>query len=390
MVVNLKRIAGSDALPALTAFPGQAGIRQTRHGSLPCPANGVRRVRGSAAPRGFRKRLQSVKAVAEHLPAVGRPYGYAASSVGPDLKVWAVPQDGEAQLSRLGLSIPPNSQNRSRTGLKGCSTHGKKQIRWSCQLMDDFRERCAMWTVTLPDSDYLLLSGTCQWRNFQRRVIDLLIRHLKANGDEAVVIAAVEVGSKRFARTGRPDPHIHLITSGWGRRHPEGGWLLSPDRMDQLVAKACQYAQLPSTSRPSCSRVEPVRHSVASYMSKYLTKDAPVDPESMPDEWQNLIPHQWWSQSASCKAMVEGVMCKLPPAFASFLVRKAILLENLSLGKGGVRTVGWKKRKCHDIPIEVFRFVFRTPECLHQALELFALWVINEEVLDAEGLVMSG
>ena len=247
-----------------------------------------------------------------------------------------------------------------------------------------------MWTVTLPDSDYLELSRSGQWKDFQRRVIDLLIRHLKANGDEAVVIAAVEVGSKRFARTGRPDPHIHLITTGWGRRHPEGGWLLSPDRMDQLVAKACQYAQLPSTSRPSCSRVEPVRHSVASYMSKYLTKDAPIDPESMPDEWQNLIPHQWWSQSAACKAMVEGVMCKLPPAFAAFLVRKAILLENLQLGRGGVRTVGWKKRKCYDVPIEVFRFVFRSPECLHQAIELFALWNESEEVLDAEGLVMSG
>ncbi len=66
-----------------------------------------------------------------------------------------------------------------------------------------------MWTVTLPDSDYLLLARSGQWKDFQRRVIDLLVRHLKANGDEAVVIAAVEVGSKRFARTGRPDPHIH-------------------------------------------------------------------------------------------------------------------------------------------------------------------------------------
>ena len=381
---------GTAALPALTGPRAKAGIRQTRQVHGWSPAKSARGARGSSAPRRLGERLHVVRAVAEQLPAQGRAYGYAAASVGPDLKVWAVPQDGEAQLSRMGLSIPPNSQNRSRTGLKGCSTHGKKQIRWSCQLMDDFRGRCAMWTVTLPDSDYLELSRTNKWKDFQRRVIDLLIRHLKANGDEAVVIAAVEVGSKRFARTGRPDPHIHLITTGWGRRHPEGGWLLSPDRMDQLVAKACQYAQLPSTSRPSCSRVEPVRHSVASYMSKYLTKDAPIDPESMPEEWQNLIPHQWWSQSAACKAMVEGVMCKLPPAFAAFLVRKAILLENLELGRGGVRTVGWKKRKCHDIPIEVFRFVFRSPECLHQALELFAVWVINGEVLDAEGLVMSG
>ena len=389
-MVKLKRIAGADALPALTGPRAQAGIRQTSHDSHPYPANGARRFRGSAAPRGLQKQLQSVKALADQLPVKGRPYGYAACSVGPDLKVWAVPQDGEAQLSRVGLSIPPNSQNRSRTGLKGCSVFGKKQIKWSCQLMEAFRHRCAMWTVTLTDQDYIELARTNKWPQFQRRIGDLLIRYLKANGDPAVVIGAVEVGSKRFARTGRPDPHIHLIVSGWGSRHPEGGWLLSPNRMDELVAKACQYVSLPSTPRPSCSRVESVRHSVSSYMSKYLTKDAPIDPESMPEEWQNLIPHQWWCQSAACKAMVEGVMVKLPPAFASFLVRKAILLENLELGRGGVRTVGWKKRKCHDIPIEVFRFVFRSPECLHQAIELFALWNESEEVLDAEGLVMSG
>ena len=57
---------------------------------------------------------------------------------------------------------------------------------------------------------------------------------------------------------------------------------------------------------------------------------------------------------------------------------------------GGVRTVGWKKRLCHDIPIEVFRFVFRSPECLHQALELFSLWVANDEELDVSAWVMSG
>ena len=340
--------------------------------------------------RGLGERLKSVRCVAEDLPLQGRDYAYARARVGPDLKVWAVPQDGEAQLSRLGLSLPLNSQNRSRPGLSGISPHGKRQIQWSCRLLEDVRKQTAMWTVTLTDEDYRFLSIARRWPHFQRRIHDLLVRYLKQHGDSAIVIGCVEIGSKRFARTGRPDPHIHVVTTGWGRRRPDGQWLLCPDAMDELVAKACQYAGLPSASRPACSSIAQVRHSVSSYMSKYLTKDLPVKPEALPTEWQELIPRQWWFQSEACKAMVEGVLIKLPPAFAAFLVRKQILLERLEYGRGGLRTVGWKKTKLAELPIEVFCFRFRSPECLHSAIELFALWAVNEEALDHGGLVMSG
>ena len=256
--------------------------------------------------------------------------------------------------------------------------------------MEDFRARIAMWTVSLLDSDYLLLAETGRWPDFQRRVFDLLGRYLKSYGDEAVYVGCVEVGAKRLARTGRPDPHIHVVTTGWGRRRPDGQWLLCPDAMDQLVAKACQYAGLPLAERPAASSVEKVKHSVASYMSKYLTKQAPVDVCETAQDWAELIPRQWWNQSASCKALVDGCLFKLPPAFAAFVVRQSSLLEGLGLGRGGLVTVGHRKTLLSDVPIEMFRFRFRTPESLFQGLELFALWDANGEALDASGLVMSG
>ena len=52
--------------------------------------------------------------------------------------------------------------------------------------------------------------------------------------------------------------------------------------------------------------------------------------------------------------------------------------------------MGFKKRKIEDVPIEVFCFHFKSPEMLHVAMELFALWVENSERLDLEGVVMSG
>ena len=346
--------------------------------------------RASRRHKGLRKRLHHVRDLARGLPDLGRDYAYAAPRVGPDLKVWAVPQQGEAQLSRMGLSLPANSQNKKRSGISGISTGGKKQIQWSCRLMEEFRSRTAMWTVTLTDNDYLELAASRKWPEFQRRIVDLLIRYLKAHGDEAVVIACVEIGGKRFARTGRPDPHIHVVTTGWGRRHPDGGWLLSPDRMDELVAKACQYAGLPLVERSSASSIAKVRHSVASYMSKYLTKQAPIEVDKVDGEWLELIPRQWWNQSESCKALVDGCLFKLPRSFAAFIVRNSVLLERLGMGRGGNVVVGHKKTKLHDLPIEVFRFRFKTPELLQQAMELFAVWIECGETLDVRELALSG
>jgi hypothetical protein len=256
--------------------------------------------------------------------------------------------------------------------------------------MDDFRSRCAMWTVTLTDDDYVTLANSHRWPDFQRRVSDLLIRHLQANGDEAFVIAAVEIGAKRFARTGRPDPHIHIVTTGWRTKGPEGEYLLSPRVLDELVAKACQYAGLPLRERPAASNISGIRHPVGAYMSKYLSKQMPVTPEALKGKWEHLIPRQWFNQSKACKAMVDGVMIKLPPAFSAFVVRQQKLLEQFGCGKGGVRTVGYKKRKIEDVPIEVFCFKFVSPEKLLEAVELFALWVENGEALNMRGGVLSG
>ena len=382
--------AGTEALAGLTS---QTAAGDTSVTTVASRAPRPYRAAGSCAsrrPKGLRKRLHAARDMAAALPSSGGAYAYAAPSVGPDLKVWAVPQYGEDSLRALGLSLPRNSQNRPRPGLSGISTYGRKQIRSSCRLMEDFKRKTAMWTVTLLDTDYCLLSASDAWPEFQRRVVDLLCRYLKANGDPAVVIGVVEVGAKRFARTGRPDPHLHLITSGWGSRDKEGRWLLRPDVMDELVAKACQYAGLPSAPRPACSRVEPVRHSVSSYLSKYLTKQAPVDLRVMSPKVQCLIPRQWWNQSEACKALVDGCLIKLPPAFAAFCVRHQILMERLELGRGGLRTVGWKKTKLSDVPVEAWRFVFRSPEALMVAMELYALWISNNESLDVEELVMSG
>ena len=123
---------------ARSSAPGRP-IRASDRSSRASRANKAKGAHRSSPPRRLGERLQSAKAVAKALPAGGRDYAYATASVGPELKLWAVPQGGEEHLSRMGLSIPLNSQNRSRPGISGISVYGRKTIERSCRLLDDLR-----------------------------------------------------------------------------------------------------------------------------------------------------------------------------------------------------------------------------------------------------------
>ena len=169
-------------------------------------------------------------------------------------------------------------------------------------------------------------------------------------------------------------PHIHIATTGWGRKHPKGGYVLNPARMDALVDLAASYAGLPSLDRSAASNVQGIKKSVRRYLSKYLTKTSPTKGIDVSEGWEDLVPHQWWNRSKGAKALVKGHMFRLPTAFAAFIVQRQNDLEGRGLGRAGNVTIGFRKTITGDLPIEVFMFDFRTPENLHQAMELFVLW----------------
>jgi hypothetical protein len=180
-------------------------------------------------------------------------------------------------------------------------------------------------------------------------------------------------------------PHIHFVCSGRGKRKPNGRWLLDRSDHDLIIAKAAQYAGLPTTDRRAAGNIQPVRKSVKNYVSKYLTKQAPVKEVQLDDGYDDLIPHQWWNRSANAHALLEGHLFKLPQGFAMFLVRRQKMLEDQKLGRGGHVQIGVRKTMTGDFPIEIFRFQFFSPEALHSALEYYALWCIAERSLTDSG-----
>ena len=330
---------------------------------------------------GLGERLHHLKALVQELPVSEPNFGYKPVRIRPVLDAWVVPEGCGGGVAALGSSIQPNSQNRSRPGLSGISAGGRKFLKDSLLLMEDFRESLCMWTVTLPDEDYSRLAQLGTWPVFQRRCIDLLCRYLRDHQVDALAVAAVEIGDKRTSRTKRPMPHIHLVVNGWGRRHPRGGWLLSPDRMDYLVSKACQYAGLPSSDRRAASNVAPIRTSVHNYVSKYLTKQRGVDEVDLGDGWDELIPRQWWNASEEARAMVDGALFKLSPGFAAFLVRKQVELERAELGRAFEVEVAKRRSMTRgEVAISFTKFRFFSTDALLTAIEWYCLWVCDNNV----------
>jgi len=232
------------------------------------------------------------------------------------------------------------------------------------------------------------MAGAPVWPLFQRRCLDLLLRELRDHGDEALAVGAVEIGALRTSRTKRPMPHIHIVTTGWGRRKNDGSWLCCPKLMDQIVAKAAQYAGLKSRLRLAASNVSAVRKSCHSYMSKYLTKDVSPGEMDLSGGWDELIPRQWWQASQEARDLVQGVLFRLPVGFAAFLVQRQKDLEAAALVFAKTVPIAYRKTITGDVPIEVTRFLFRGTDAVLSCLEFYALWCDNPEIpIEAGDLV---
>ena len=268
-------------------------------------------------------------------------------------------------------------------------TSGKRKVTELLALLEEFRPRLAFWHPTLPDEDYVDLQRLGTWPILQRRLFDRLAQYLKEQGVEALMVGVCEIGELRLGRTGRPMPHLHIVTSGWRQKDSRGRWILRGEVMDGIVQKACDDAGLPHRERQACSRIEPIRHSVRGYVDKYVTKGNGLSGKCLDDGWDALIPHQWWNRSDGLHRMLEGTIFHLPPACVAFVLRHRQKLEAARLGFGRVAVVGHRKTKMIDLPIEIECFRFWSPESLLAVWELFHWWLSDPDAWKDGGAACS-
>ena len=361
---------------------------------------GQKRQRGGRSARrrpersGFGNQIQCVKKVADELTEFGAFGLYRPAKVGPSLVVRGVPEGLGGGRPPMGLSSLSNSQDtppegsdgstpdgacssrllKKRHGLDGMSAKGRRFIGDFCLLTDQIRKRMAMWTVNLEEGWILDLKDTGQWPLFQRRLIDHLTQLLVEAGDPAVVLGVVELSPKRGERTGRPYPHLHIVTSGYGARGKGGGWLIGPKVMDELVIKALASCGIRVEGLRAASNVEQIRQSVAAYLRAYLKKQVDLPSVDTSDGWIELIPRQWWNRSAAARALVDGHYFQLPPEFVYWMLAQRTQLEAMKLGFGGVSVVGERRTLTGFRPIEIEYFRFWSPAAIARAIELFCLY----------------
>ena len=410
-------LARGCASPRRSSGPTRARVA---HG-----ARAVSRRPAGAATRhkGFGQQLKDAKEIVDCLGIVGPEYGYKRARMGPRLTCYAVPEDfggGAAPLglsnqrnSREGSSSEPSESNSSgaeglrtgmntgdlsepelkscgsaeslktgtdeaqslRYGLRGISKSGLNKVRDAMRLLNEYKPRLGFWTVSLPDEDYEELRVSGRWPLLQRRIYDLLARYLRDHGDEALVIGVTEIGEKRLRRTGKPMPHLHLVSTGYGVRGPRGGWLLSPAVMDEIVEKATASVGLSRRDRPAASGLQPIRHSVSAYLGKYLTKAAGADQVRPAEGWESLIPRQWWNRSDELHKFLLGHVFHLPPAFVAFVLQQRKRLEALGVCDVSKVVVGVVPGLLGDREITLDRIHFAQPEHLVRCLELFGHWL---------------
>ena len=177
---------------------------------------GARSVRKRPERNGFGNCLQCVAKVANELTEFSLDGLYRPAKVGPDLIVRGVPEGLGGGRPPLGLSSLSNSQDtpqhgcpetdqigqpqappvKTRHGLSGMSSKGRRFIGDFCSLAEQIRRRMAMWTVNLEEGWILELKDSGQWPLFQRRLIDHLTQLLVDGGDVALVLGVVELSPK--------------------------------------------------------------------------------------------------------------------------------------------------------------------------------------------------
>ena len=377
-------LARGCASPRRSSGPAHA---QVAHGARA----GSRRPGGVAPHRkGFGQQLKDAKEIVECLGDVGPDYAYKRARIGPTMTTFAIPEGFGGGEAPLGLSSLRNSRTdsssesvpaisadalRGRYGSKGISQSGLKQVREYMALLEEYKSRMALWTVNLPTDDYLDLAKSGKWPLLQRRLCEYMTQALRDLGLPALYVSVCEIGPDRLRDTGIPCPHIHALVGGWGARDAKGSFLLTPAVSDAVIEKACTSVGLEVRDRSRAGQLVRIRHSVRSYLGKYLTKTGCSHEQAASSDYGSLIPRTWWNRSDDLYQLLQGHVFHLPRAFVAFVLQQRQKLEALGVCWVSSVVVGQRETLLGFKDIEVDRIQFRQPERLLRCLELFAHWL---------------
>jgi len=212
----------------------------------------------------------------------------------------------------LGLSQVPNSHKKVKRGLKGISSYGAKVVRCAAQHLETrhTKECLSFTTVTVPDctADTLRLVAA-GWAECVRQFVQSLRRDLRAQGLSGEVLTVTEVQSKRYASSGLPVLHLHLLFQG--RIHRRAAWAISTERFDELWARRLRPYFPNRRTFPASCNMKSVEKSAAGYMGKYMSKGRGAIAPLVEAGCADYLPSAWWNCTLTLRHTVLKMRIKL-------------------------------------------------------------------------------
>lgn len=262
---------------------------------------------------------------------------------------------------RLGSS---SASNLKRHGLQGLSQKGRREVRNTCCVLDQYRGCLAFWTVTLPDEALAAIRQNDTWSSFQHRIQSELRRRLRLRGLSGELVGVVEIHPKRSRAAGTPLPHLHVCFRGKKNRWHR--WALDRWELDSIISAAAATAGAGRIDARAAGNVQMIKKSVRRYLTKYLTKEQTAP--DVPIGEAQLVPRQWWFRSGEALRAVRQQTFQAPWSLINFVHTNRRVLEAAGL-------VCW--RKLDRLPPEAppcYAIDWLGPDQLAAVLALWQEW----------------
>lgn len=194
----------------------------------------------------------------------------------------------------------PKPKPRRRRGLGGITSKNRRDVGGAMHLLDAKYgiHRLSFITTTMSDGMYKRMrSQGVNWCDIQERFMSLLSKRFKRDGHEFVYAYANEIQPERWFNRGQCCAHTHMCLLGKGAK---GSWWYRFEDYKSIWTEATNQI-LGEATEPGGLDLQPIKVSIAAYLSSYLKKAGVNIDTVLKSEPECMIPTNWVGMSKALK-----------------------------------------------------------------------------------------
>lgn len=221
---------------------------------------------------------------------------------------------GLSKVSNFNTGLHESQEERVlvvQKGLNGITRRGKHLVKSGGKYLEEGgRPKTVVFaTCTLPGDAKATLESAAEWPAVVNRFLVSMRRELASHGLPSHVLGVTEIQEKRFLREGGMPLHLHCVFLG--RQNQYKPWAISCHRMRLLWARAVSGGEVSKQLNPETWRssvdLQVVRHSVAGYLGKYMSKGVSAIQTVMKEnpELVEFLPRHWYFCTGALRRAVD-------------------------------------------------------------------------------------